>query len=240
MMTVLRRAGVVLGVSVIVLGAPRFGGLVANQFDLTAVDPDGAFAWISLHHIVQALFVLAIMAPIARTGTIDFGFGWGDRKVGFRFVRIFALVFLGYTIVAMTIVLAAGTFRTFPYPLTAANVTGQLAFQLFLSGPSEELIFRAFAISVLAFALRGAPWKGAISSANIAAAILFALAHVGVTLAPIAFSYDPFQLVYAGALGIVYGICFEKSGSVYYPMMMHSISNVVAVGVSAAAAVLIG
>ncbi len=239
-MDLVKRLALLFGVAIITLGAPRLGGIAANQFDFAGIDPDGAFAWISVHHVVQALIVLAIMLAIVRLRGVDFGFGWGDRRIGFHFVRVFALIFLAYTVVSMAIVLAAGTFRTFPYPLTAANVTGQLAFQLFLSGPSEELIFRAFAITMLSTAFRGAVRDRTVSLANILAAVIFALAHVGVSISPLALSYDPFQLVYAGALGIVYGICYEKSGSVYYPMMMHSMSNVVAVGVSAAAAVLIG
>ena len=42
------------------------------------------------------------------------------------------------------------------------------------------------------------------------------------------------------ALGIFSGICYERSRSVSYPMMMHSISNVVAVGVSAVATASMG
>lgn len=175
----LKRAAILFGVLVVAFGAPRLGGSVANQFDFTRIDPDGAFIWVSVHHVVQALIVLAIMVLTARERRIDFGFGWGDRKAGFRFVRIFALIFLGYTVVSMAIVLATDTFRTFPYPLTVGNVAGQLAFQLFLSGPSEELIFRAFAITTLAFVFRGSVFNRTISTANIVAAFIFGLAHVG-------------------------------------------------------------
>ena len=230
----------VLGLAVLLLAVPRFGGLIANQFDYRALDPDGAFAWISVHHIVQALVFLALMVPIARVQSVDFGVGWGDRKVGFAFVRIFSLIFAGYVVVSMGIVLAFGTFRVFPYPLTARNVIGQLAFQLLLSGPSEEIIFRAFAITMLAFATKRTVLNGRVSVATIIAAVIFGLAHVGISLSPFALTGDPFQVVYATALGIAYGICYERSKSVYYPMMMHSISNVIAVGVSAVATAMIG
>ncbi|TVQ39499.1 MAG: CPBP family intramembrane metalloprotease [Spirochaetaceae bacterium] len=232
MRSVLRRTAWMSGVAVVVLAAPRIGGLVANLFDFSRVDPDGAFAWISVHHVVQALILLAIMIPIARGGKTDFGLGWGDRRVGYRFVGLFALGFVGYTAVAMVIALTAGTFRSFPYPLSTRNIAGQLAFQLMLSGPSEELIFRGFAITMLAPAVKGALLAGRVSGANLIAAVLFGLAHLSVTLAPFRLTYSPFQVLYATGLGILYGICYERSQSVYYPMMMHSISNVVAVGVS--------
>jgi membrane protease YdiL (CAAX protease family) len=240
MIKVLKRSAWVLVVAAMLLGVPRFAGFVADQVPYSHIDPDGAYAWISIHHLVQALIFLTLMFAIRRIHGTDFGFGWGDRRTGLRFVGIFALIFAGYTVVSMIIVLVAGSFRTFLYPLTATNVVGQLAFQLLLSGPSEELIFRSFAISMLALALPGSLMKGKVSCANICAAIIFGLAHVGIAFAPFALTYDPFQVVYAAALGIVYGICFERSKSVYYPMMLHSISNVVAVSVSVVATAIIG
>lgn len=222
----------VLGLMALLLGVPRLAGFVADGFDYSHVDPDGAFAWISVHHIVQALIFLVIMAVIFQRRATRFGFGWGDRKVGFYWVRLFALIFCGYILVALVIVSVTGTFQPFPYPLTERNIAGQLGFQLLLSGPSEELIFRAFAITMLGFYVKGGLFHGALSYANILAALIFALAHVGFTFAPFTVSYNPFQLVYATALGLAYGVCYEQSKSMYYPMMMHSMSNVVAVGVT--------
>lgn len=236
----LRRSVCVLGLAVLLLGVPRLGGLVADQFDFSRIDPDGAYAWISVHHTVQALIFLLLIVAIGLIHKLDFGFGWGDRRTGLRFVRVFALIFAGYIAVSMIIVLVLGTFQTFPYPLTTRNIAGQLAFQLLLSGPSEELIFRGFAITMLALTLRGSILNGRLSVANIVAAVIFGLAHVGISLSPFVLTYDPFQLAYATGLGIVYGICYERSKSVYYPMIMHSISNVVAVGVAAAATAIIG
>jgi uncharacterized protein len=221
----------VLGLTVLLLGIPRLAGLIANAFDYSHVDPDGAFAWISIHHIAQAVIFLVIMAAITHRSGIRFGFGWGDRERGFFWVRLFALIFGGYIVVSLIIVIATGTFQPFPYPLTARNVAGQLGFQLLLSGPSEELIFRAFAITMFSLWIKGRLLKG-LSNANIIAAVIFALAHVGFTFAPFTVSFDPGQLVYSLALGLAYGACYEQSKSMVYPMMMHSMSNVVAVGVS--------
>jgi len=222
----------ILFISLILLGVPRIAGLFADQFNYANIDPDGAFAWISIHHIVQALLLLPVMFILARTKNYNFGFSLGNKKVGLYFVRLFAKIFAAYILVSLIIVYFAGTFNTFPYPLTSRNILGQLGFQLFLSGPSEELIFRAFAITMLFLHIKGSFFKGKLSSANIIAAIIFALAHVRFEFFPFSLSYDPFQLVYAAALGLAYGICYERSKSMIYPMIMHSMSNVVAVGVS--------
>ena len=228
----LKKLGWILFIALILLGVPRLAGLFANQFNYIGIDPDGAFAWITIHHIVQALLLLPVIFILVRTKDYNFGFSVGDKKVGLYFVRLFAIIFTIYMVVSLIIVFLVGNFNTFPYPLTIRNILGQLGFQLFLSGSSEELIFRAFAITMLSLYLKGSFFSGKISSANFIAAIIFALAHVGFNFFPFSMTYDPFQLVYAGTLGITYGICYERSKSMIYPMIMHSMSNVVAVGVS--------
>ena len=239
----------VLFIAALLLGVPRLGGLAADQFDYSAVDPDGAFAWISVHHIVQALIVLAIMVVISAVSAIRFGFGWGDRKVGLLYVRVLVLIFAAYAVISVIIMVATGSWASFPYPFTARNVAGQLGFQLLLSGPSEELIFRAFGITMLALVLKGAVFGGEtaigkglttvlggeLTVANLIATIVFGLAHIRVTFAPFSLSYSTFQVFYSMVLGLFYGVCYERSESMVYPMIMHSITNVVAVGVLVAA-----
>jgi len=245
----------VLFLTVLLLGVPRLAGAFADLFDYSTIDPDGAFAWLYVHHIAQTVIFLILMLVISKVSAIRFGFGWGDRKVGWLYVRIFALVFCGYTVVSLLIVLATGTFRLLPYPLTARNIAGQLSFQLLLTGPSEELIFRAFAITMLTLLMKGVVFSnketgvgkvvftilgGELSVANLIAALIFGLAHVGFSFAPFSLSYSAFQVIYAIVLGLFYGVCYERSQSMVYPMMMHSISNVVAVSVSVIAGFIIG
>ena len=243
----------VLFLAVLLLGVPRLAGLFADQFNYSTIDPDGAFAWISVHHIAQAVVFLVLMLVISNLTNIRFGFTWGDSSVGLFYVRLFALVFTGYAVVSLIMAVAIGTFQPPPFPLTERNIAGQLGFQLLLSGPSEELIFRAFAITMLALMVKGALFRGEqgvsraiktvfgkeLSYANIIAAIIFGLAHVRFAFAPFTLSFHTFQVIYAAILGLFYGVCYERSGSMYYPMMMHSITNVVAVAVSVIAVLVI-
>jgi membrane protease YdiL (CAAX protease family) len=238
----------------LLLGLPRLAGLAADQFDYSALDPDGAFAWISVHHIVQALVFLLMMVIITRLTGIQFGFGWGDRQVGWNYVRMFALIFTGYTVVAMLIAILTGAFQAFPYPLTARNISGYLGFQLFLSGPSEELIFRAFGMTMLGLLITGTAaggeagagrvitniFGGKLTTVNLIAALIFGLAHVRFTFSPFSADYSIGQVLYSVGLGLFYGVAYERSGSMLYPMIMHSISNVAMVGTLVLASALIG
>ena len=244
----------VLLLTALLLGVPRLAAMAANQFDYTAIDPDGAFAWLTVRHIVQGLIFLALMVIISKVSGIQFGFGWGDRQVGWLYVRIFALVFLGYMVVSLIIVFLTRSFQGFQYPMTARNIIGHLGFQALLTGPSEELIFRAFAMTMLSLMITGSVVSGGsgfgrvilkifgseISIVNLIAAVIFGLAHARFTFNPFSASFSTGQVIYATLLGLFYGVCYERSGSMVYPMMMHSISNVVAVGVSIIATPIIG
>jgi membrane protease YdiL (CAAX protease family) len=232
MKKVLQQSIWIFFLAVILLGVPKLSGAIADLFNYHAIDPDGSYVWISVHHIVQALIFIFIIYAINKIKPLDFGFGWGDKAVGKKYVLRFTLIFGAGSIVNYIIAILAGSFQPFQYPLTFTNIFGYLGFQLLLSGPSEELIFRAFAITMLALVVKGRFFKGKVSYANIIAAVIFGLAHVSFSFAPFALDYTLYQVILAFSLGIFYGDCFEKSGSMFYPMMMHSISNIIMVSLT--------
>ncbi len=213
----------------LLLGIPRLSGLIADQFNYQSVDPDGAFAWISVHHIVQMLIFFLIIILLMKTKGMDFRLTKGDTAEGIKYVKKFTLYFFIYNLIAYAIIYFTGGFQPFQYPLNLLNVTGYLGFQLLLSGPSEELIFRAFAMTIFAIYISGKIKQSQISNPNLLAAIVFALAHVGISFVPFSLTYNPMQLLLSFGLGLVYGHCYERTNSVYYPMALHSISNVIMV-----------
>lgn len=229
MVKVLKALGWSLLLTVMLLGVPKFAGTVADAVNTGAIDPDGAFLWLSVHHLVQAAVFLVFILVIRLFSPLDFGLGWGRRKIGRRYVLRFTLIFSMYMIGSFALILITKSFQPFPFPLTAKNIIGYLGFQLLLTGPSEELIFRGFAITMLGLVLKGRVFSGKVSTANIVAAVVFGLAHVRFSFAPFQVSYSAMQVLYAAGLGLFYGDCYEKSGSVLYPMMMHSIGNVLSV-----------
>ena len=222
----------ILFLTVLLLGVPRLAGAIAHLFDYQAIDPDGSYAWISVHHIVQAFIFIIIIIATTRYIPLDFGFKWGNKRLGKKYVLLFTMIFGAGSVVTHIATILSGAFQPFQYSLTTTNIFGQMGFQLLLSGPSEELIFRAFAITMLALFIRGRFFKGKISCANLIAAVIFGLAHVGISFDPFSLTYHPFQVILSIILGIVYGDCYEKTGSVLYPIILHSISNVVMVGLT--------
>ncbi len=215
--------------------ASRLGNVVANELSYASIDPYGIFARVSVHHVVQMAVGLLLILILGNLFKLDFGMKLGKRKSGLKATALFAVVLGGYTLVAYIILLFSGGLPAYDFPLNVQNVSGTLGFQLFLSGPSEEVLFRALPITMLVFA--GGKSINFIKIKNIrvslecfVSALLFSFAHVHWSLAAFSISADTFQLVYAFVLGVIYGVVYQKTGSVVYPMLMHSISNVVMVG----------
>ena len=223
--------------------APAAGRFVANQFIFDAIDEYGRFAWIAIHHIVQMLLALFVIAITAKALKLDFGFGLGDKKTGVEFVKNFTVTTLAFALIWHLGAQILGNVGTPDYPLNFTNIAGQLGFQLLLTGPSEEILFRALPITLLLYSFRESKvvynfqqnmvLKNEtlnISLENIIAAVLFTLAHVSWSLNPFSVSASWVQLTLSMILGLWYGVAYQKSKSIVYPMAMHSIWNVVMVG----------
>jgi len=223
--------------------ASAAGRFAANRFTYDRIDAYGTFAWVSVHHIVQMLLAILVMIAFVKVLNLDFGFGSGDRKTGVEFVINFTVVALVFALIWHLGAHALGNVGMPHYPLNFNNIAGALGFQLLLSGPSEEILFRALPITLLAYSFRESKVVYSfpknkvlkneplhISLENIIAALLFTLAHVSWSLNPFSVSVSWVQLILSMVLGLWYGLAYQKSKSVIYPMAMHSIWNVVIVG----------
>lgn len=212
----------------------KIGALVANNFDYNTIDKYDVFVWLSIHHIAQTLLALVLIIILSKTYNIDFGFKLGDIKIGIKYVKIFTIAMLAYIAISSVIGYFSNPIMQYDYPLTYVNVLGTLSFQLFCSGPSEEILFRALPISIITYLIPSEKGikisKLHISWANIISAIFFALAHIKWMVSPLSLSIDYMQLLFSFGLGIMYGIAYQKSKSVIYPMIMHSLTNVAVVG----------
>lgn len=220
--------------------AGKMGGRVADSFSYDLFDPDHLFAWLSVHHIVMMLIALAVMAVLWKSLQVDFGFKLGDRKKGMRYVWVFTAALAGSALVYHTLMFIGNRLPTYDFPLNTRNVLGTLGFQLLLSGTSEEILFRALPITVLVYAFgKSIHMKWDITLEIFLASLLFAIAHTEWSLFPFTVQADYFQLFYAFALGIIQGMAYQQSRSILYPILMHSISNVLMVGMGYLFAVLL-
>lgn len=210
--------------------ASKLGGFIADLFDYTSIDKDGTFMYITVHHIVQMLVALLVIFVIKKKKNLDFYLNPKMNKTGVLYTTIFAVVILIYVLVSYSVGYKIGSIVPYEFQLNATNVLGTLGFQLFLSGTSEEILFRALPITVL-ISLNDKENKMNCLFEIVIASLLFSVAHISWTIFPFALSFSWFQLIYAFTLGIAYGITYVKSKNVIYPMIMHGLSNFFMVGI---------
>lgn len=209
----------------------KAGHVVAGWFDYTAWDPYNVFASNWVHHMVMLAVALVVIALLHAAFKVEFHGGWGDKALGMKYVLVFTTMMASIAIATHVFLWLGGNLPTYGYPLRLGPVVGNLAFQLFLSGPAEELLYRMLPIPLLAWAIGPTDainWK--IPPHVVVAALLFACAHMKWTFSPFAVQADLMTVVYAGAMGIIQGIAYQRCGSIVYPMMLHSFSNVLMVG----------
>ena len=113
---------------------------------LQFLDPDGSFLYVSIHHIWQGLFALLIIllfSQMVRIPFTEFGFNLNNWRYAVRLVLQFCLFwFFVQGVMGLLMVSSGGqsAFQAFfHFPLTAWNVGGFFAFQILLSGTSEEI-----------------------------------------------------------------------------------------------------
>jgi membrane protease YdiL (CAAX protease family) len=118
------------------------------------------------------------------------------------------------------------------YPLTLRNLAGVFAFQFFLSGTSEEPLYRGLIMGAMLMGwqpLYHKPERLGIA-ATAGATLVFMFDHINFSLAPLAVTH--FNLLQQGTLlafGIFYGWLFWKTRSLFGPILAHGLLNVVIV-----------
>lgn len=196
------------------------------------LDPDNSFLMIALHHLWQGSIALLVIIAIARSYRVNlntFGFntnGWRDT------LRLVALFCLGWFVIqasiGVTFIVVSDLSTALPFPFTTRNIAGYLAFQLLLSGSSEEILFRALVMPPLL-------WYGSHSGlstrttrllAGGIATVIFMLAHINI-------AFDPLRITHCNLLQqltcLIFGTCyawlFTRTGSLLGPILAHNLLN---------------
>ena len=113
------------------------------------IDKDGTFMSISVHHIIQMIVALVLIFVISKKSDLEFWLKPRLNKSGILYTTIFDIVILMYVLISYIVGYSLNTIVPYAYELNISNVLGTLGFQLFLSGTSEEILFRALPITVL-------------------------------------------------------------------------------------------
>lgn len=216
--------------------APRLGALVADNLTsfFINIDPDQRFMWGIIHHIVQAIIPMLVVLIWKKEIFKKWGLSWGDYKVGRQWVFWFSLFWIVLYTGLTAYNIAFSINPEVYYDVTNfRNFSGELFFRGAIVGPSEEILFRAFPISVLVLAGFNSKYNifnQEIYQAGIISAVFFALAHIGFNIPTFEiYHFNIVQVITAVGFGLMYAIIFQKTKSIFYPMIIHSISDFIPV-----------
>lgn len=221
-------------VVLVLLLAPRIGTFIADKLNplFTVIDPDKKFMWGIVHHIIQALIPTFLILIWKKDFFKEWGLKWGNKSLGWKWVGWFTVVWTLIYVGINTYNLLTNNIPEPYYDVTnRRNFLGELFFRSFVVGPSEEILFRSFPIALLlasGFIKKTDIFGFEIPYAGIIAAVLFALAHIGFNFYPFEiYHLNIVQVVTSLGFGLLYAIVFHQTKSIYYPMIIHSISDVI-------------
>lgn len=204
----------------------KIGWKIAALFDYSAIDKDGIFMAVSVHHIFMLLISLGIIYVLYKKKSLDFKMKPKADKTGIKYTVLYCTAVLIYYILVYIIGIITNSVGGFGYEANAVNVIGTLGFQLFLSGTAEETVFRALPLVCLKNVC-GKSGRFFDIMILFLTSLLFAAAHINFA---VPFSSQWFGVLYAFINGAAYGFVFLKSKSVIYPMIMHGVNNFISVG----------
>jgi uncharacterized protein len=202
---------------------------------LQSFDPESVFLYISIHHIMQwllALLLILLIVRFSKHSMADFGFNLNEWKTSLRWVPIFSAIWLVIQFGAGYFLVRNGMPANPGYSLNARNVIGTFGFQLFLSGTSEETLFRGLIMTSMFLWWRPlfASDKKAGWAAIIASTVVFMFEHINFTLSPLGISH--FNWLQQGTVlifGLFYGILYQRTRSLLGPVLAHGLLNCIIV-----------
>lgn len=204
----------------------KIGWRIAFLFNISALDKDDVFVAVSIHHIFMLVLSLIVITFLHRSKNFDFKIKPESDKTGVKYTIIYLIAVLIYYIFVYFISIMTNSIGTYDYELNAVNVIGTLGFQLFLSGPVEEIVFRTLPIVCFQSVYKKDD-KAFDILVMFLTSMLFVYGHINFNV-PL-FS-QLFTFLYVFINGMVYAFAFIRTKSVIYPMIMHSISNFISVG----------
>lgn len=195
-------------------------------------DPNNVFVVLTVHHICQAiitLFIIYLLSKLFKIKVKDFGFNLNVLSFSIKWVLIFACTWtviqvgLGILFIKLTNVPLA-----FGFPLNSRNFTGYFLFEILLSGTSEEIMFRALAITSMIYF-----WKSLFKKERSLSITVILLSTVVFMLEHINYTFVPFKITHLNILqqltvlifGVFYGYLFVRTKSIVGPMLAHNLLN---------------
>jgi membrane protease YdiL (CAAX protease family) len=195
------------------------------------IDPDDAFMYLFLHHIMQSVMYILLIILAGRLLNIkfrDFGFNLNNVKTSVTYSFVFVIIWAIIQFSVSYVWYVNGYQFNLNFEMNHRNMIGYFLFEIFLSGTSEELFYRGLIVTVILKIMQEFIKKQ--RNLNILAifisVIVFMAGHINFTLFPFRITYFNFlQQLTVISVTIFYCITFFKTKSLLGPILMHNLLN---------------
>lgn len=199
-----------------------------------SIDPDNAFIYLYLHHIIQTIIFITLIIIAMRLFSLtwmDFGLNFTNYKKSILYTLCFVVLWAILQFCIGYLMVKHGTEVSLDFPLNTRNITGYFLFEILLTGTSEELFFRGLVITILTLIMKNYFSNHKITNilAILISTIIFMAGHINFESFPFRITYiDGLQQLTLFIFGTFYSILFIKTKSLLGPMLAHNLLNGVA------------
>jgi membrane protease YdiL (CAAX protease family) len=212
-----------------------FAKYIADSFQSFTLQtgPLGYFLGALIHRGVQFVLVLILLKLLFRDRISSLGFNFNNKKLSLKIIAyvsvLWPIIILAFFILSINCMDGFSSYLSNKYPSSGSWLIASLSRDaLLLDSFAEEILYRSFVILALV-----RYWSGtviiknwSVSHATLLSVPIFMAAHISLTMFPIkVISYDPIQLVLTLFTGLLFAVSFEKTKSLFAPIVLHGYTN---------------
>lgn len=205
--------GMVLGfINHDLVGTPEFAELMQNKAQQHAMSPSGISGVI----LMQFALITPVLFMVSGFKTQSWRDTLGMNRFSLKSLGLWLLILIGYLLVQILVNSTLGMEET--GFIQTINGSRSILLSLVMIGVApllEELLFRGYLFKAWRASTLGLPGTLVLTS------LLFTLLHFG--------QYNWVLLFFLFTFSIILGLAREKSGSVWIPVILHSVNNIVCV-----------
>ena len=198
-------------------------------------DALGYFIRAFIHRGVQFLLVLILLKLMFKDKLSNLGFNFNNKSLSLKIlgyvVVSWPIIIFVFFLFSMTYVNGFKSYIFNIYPPSVTQMAASLSRDiLLLDAFAEEILYRTFVIFTLARYWNGRikVYNWSISHATLLSVPIFMLAHVAISIFPFrVIRYDPIQLYLTFFTGLLFAISFEKTKSLFSPIISHGYTNLI-------------
>lgn len=202
---------------------------------ISQAESSGYFLLALIHKSAQLIFAFILIKLLFREKLSALGFNLKNKALSQKIIAhvmiIWPFIILAFFLISASFADGFIGYINNLYPPSMGWMLAKLSRDILLIDAfPEEVLYRLFVILFLDryFIGRVKVYRWTISHATLLSVPIFVLGHISISIYPFGIiGYDPVQLLLTVFTGLLFGVAFEKSRSLYAPVIIHGYTNLI-------------